>query len=269
MALVSTSNMHVLNAQLIAGTSPIEIRTVSTSSTTSSSSDDSDTSIGSIETMTDASSIDDSPIRAEPEPNHLTSYFKPAVDTRKHSPTHSQSTGGSSRPSLDTPRLPHRAPSHSKRAHEGLHHKRSIQRVLSPPPIRKVDAARSSTEMFGGLSKTLSPPPTKTTFLDAPRKSTAIIGIATPQTATFPEVPPIPEVPKEDPFGKELAHLEEVAQGFGQVVRSAEADADAIYLESHGLANFGASDYMWEIQSLIHAMFADEQPVILDLGGFF
>ena len=117
-----------------------------------------------------------------------------------------------------------------------------------------------------------SPPPTKTTMLDAPRRSTDIIVVSTPGRAAFAQTPSKPafvEAPKENPFGKELAQLEEVAQQFGHAVRSAEKDADTVFMESHGLACFGASDYMFEIQTLIHAMFADEQPAIIDMGGFF
>lgn len=75
------------------------------------------------------------------------------------------------------------------------------------------------------------------------------------------------EAPRDNPFGKELAQLDAVAEEFGQVVRNAEADAESVYLESNGLACFAASDYMCEIQSLIHEMFMEElQP---DPGNFF
>jgi hypothetical protein len=236
MALVSTSNAQVAKANNIAGTSPIEIRHVSSGST--SSSDESDASHGSsvhsLETITDASSVDESPIRTEPEPNHLTSYFKPAVDTHKHS---KQSPSISSRPSLDQ-NVPERAPSHSKKAHEGVHRKRSIQRMLSPPPSRERVA---STEIFN---------PNRCGIVEAPRSAFV-------------------EAPRDNPFGNELAQLDAVAEEFGQVVRSAEADADYVYMESHGLACFSASDYMCEIQSLIHDMFSDERGTIYDLGNFF
>ena len=237
LALVSTSNAQVAKANNIAGTSPIEIRHVSSGST--SSSDESDISHGSSvhsreTTITDASSVDESPISTEPEPNHLTSYFKPAVDTHKHA---KQSPSISSRPSLDLT-IPARAPSHSKKAHEGVHRKRSIQRMLSPPPSRERVA---STEIFN------------------------------PNRAGIVEAPPsaFVEAPRDNPFGNELAQLDAVAEEFGQVVRCAEADADHVYMESHGLAYFSASDYMCEIQSLIHEMFSDERGTVYDLGNFF
>jgi len=230
-ALISTSNAQVYQAHSIAGRSPIEIRNVSSgSSATSSSGEDSDASNGSIhsrDTVTDASSVDESPVTTEPDYNHLTTYFKPSVDTQ--SPT---SPTSSTRPSLDTPRIPQRAPSHSKKAHEGLHRKRSIQRMLSPPPSRGKEMARSSADIF-------SPPQTS-----------------------------IVEVPRENPFGKELAQLDAVAEEFGQVVKNAERDADEVYMENRNLARYSASDYMFEIQGFIHDMFRDEQQAEFEFGFF-
>lgn len=76
------------------------------------------------------------------------------------------------------------------------------------------------------------------------------------------------EASKDNPFGNELAQLEEVAEEFGQVVRSAEKDADHVHIDSRGLAQFTASDYMFEIQTLIHDMFREEEAQF-DFGGFF
>lgn len=233
MALVSTSNVMLNKAHHIAGTSPIDMRNVSSgSSVVSSSSEDSDTSTGSLhsrDTITDASSVDESPI--QPEPNHLSCYFKPSVDTQtKTSPAHSPSS--STRPSLDTPRLPQRIPSHSKKAHEHLHRKRSVQRMLSPAATAR-EAFRDNIESAAMFS------PTKSSFVEAP---------------------------KESPFGRELAQLDEVAEEFGNVVRDAEAEADFKVMKAYDLAQYGASDYMSEIHSLILATF-EEEPV-QDLGGW-
>lgn len=244
MALVSTTNQHLHNAQAIDGVSPIEIRHVSSESTSSSSSEDSDTSNGSIhshDTVTDASSVDGSPVSPEPEPNHLSCYFKPAVDTTQHSRSNSTVTSPVS-PIFDlTPRPPQRAPWHSKKAHEGVHRKRSIQRMLSPPPSRGHSQTRSSAEIIGIAS------PKRSAFVEAPRESNA--------TPT-------------NPFGKELAQLDEVAEEFGQVVRSAERDADEVYMEAHGLGKFDAGDYMSEIQGLLMEMLEEERSEF-DFGGFF
>lgn len=220
------------NAEDIAGTSPIEIRNASSgASITSSSGEDSDASTNSIhssETITDASSVDESPI--QPEPNHLSCYFKPNVDTQsKTSP--SQSPSASARPSMDTPQLPQRVPSHSKKAHEVVHRKASVRRMLSP--------ASTSHEAF---------------------RDTDSVAIFSPKKSSFVEAP------KESPFGRELAQLDEVAEEFGNVVRDAEAEADFKVIRAHDLAQFAASDYLSEIQSMIYATFEDEP--VQDLGGW-
>ncbi|KAK5116270.1 hypothetical protein LTR85_009242 [Meristemomyces frigidus] len=235
LALVSTSNVLLNNAHSIAGTSPIEVRSVSSgSSINSGTADDSDAStangsIHSRDTVTDASSIDESPIQAEP--NHLSCYFKPALDAQSKSPNLSPSS--SARPSLDTPRIPQRGPSHSKKAHEHIHRKNSVRRMLSPPPSAREairDVVRSSTEIFS---------PTRSAFVEAP---------------------------KESPFGNELAQLDAVAEEFGHVVRDAETDADMVCMQSRGLAHFAASDYLSEIQSLIYDTFAESSSP--EFGGW-
>lgn len=229
-ALLSTSNAQIHHAHAISGSAPIEIRHVSSGSS-SDSNHDSDTSGGSVHSYeTDATSVDNSPVSPDPEPNHLSSYFKPRVDT--HSRTASMSS--STRPSFDAPRVPQRAASHSKRAHEGVHRKRSIQRMLSPPPSRSSDT-RSSTEIIGITS------PLKSSFVEAPKDNS--------------------------PFASELAQVDELAEELGQVVKSAERDADTVYMENRGLAAYSANDYMWEIQGLIHDMFKDDQPAF-DFGFF-
>jgi len=231
--LLSTTNGQVHRAQTIAGRESIEIRHVSSSSI-SDSNNDSDTSGGSMHSYeTDATSVDNSPVGPDPEPNHLSAYFKPAIDTQVHSRAPSGSF--SARPSFDAPRIPQRAPSHSKRAHEGVHRKRSIQRMLSPPPSRHQDM-RSSTDIFAsGLTS-----PVKSSFVEAP---------------------------KDNPFASELAQLDEVAEELGQVVKGAERDADVVYMETRGLASYGASEYMFEIQGLIHQMFKEDRPTF-DFGFF-
>jgi len=218
--LLSTSNVQLNNAEHIAGASPIENRSFSSgSSVVSSSAEDSDgssrgnASVHSNDTITDASSVDESPMRTEPEPNHLSCYFKPAVDTHARSP--SQSPSHSARPSLETPSIPQREPSHSKKAHETLHRKRSVQRMFSPPPTAR-EHRRS---------------PTQESFVEAP---------------------------KEGPFGRELAQLDEVAEEFGHVVRDAETEADFASMKKHDLAYYAASDYLSEIQSMIYSTFEDE-----------
>lgn len=68
------------------------------------------------------------------------------------------------------------------------------------------------------------------------------------------------EAPRENPFGKELEQLDEIAEEFGQTVRSAEQDADAAYMRSRNLGAFAASDYLNEIHGLIAETFEEPQP---------
>ena len=77
------------------------------------------------------------------------------------------------------------------------------------------------------------------------------------------------EAPRENPFGNELAQLDEVAEEFGHVVRDAEADADVVYMQTRGLAYCSASDYMNEIQDLVSDyVYADEHIAVQDFGGW-
>lgn len=280
-ALISTSNVHVYTAQRIAGATPIEIRKVSHSSSDSSASDESDNcfSLRSAGTITDASSIDESPTSTSPETNYLTSYLKAgaAKGTRERSAT--ESSADSYDPDV-TPRIPQRAPSHSKKAHQELHHKKSLQRIQTPPVVIS-DAPRSSFDIVAERSsakqpqtKALLPPLSfqtssyehgRTSF-DVPDFRPKIAPVKSPLTKSAPISAVHSPV---SPFDKELAQLEEVANDFGNAVRTADEDADVMYMEKHGLATFSATDYMSEIQSLIHAMFAEEQPLFMSLGGFF
>lgn len=88
-----------------------------------------------------------------------------------------------------------------------------------------------------------------------------------PQKQTFAEAPR-----DTNPFGKELAQLDEVAEEFGQVVRSAERDADEVYMEAHGLGKFGAVEYQLDIADLVRECFGVvevHEEVEEDFGGFF
>lgn len=214
VALVSTTNMLSYSAPDING---LNRRDFSGSTASVSSGEDSDASTQSVhsnDTNTDMSSIDESPTC--PSPNHLSSYFKPAVDTSNSSPNHSPSL--STAASFEGPTLPRRAPSHSKHAHESLSRQRSVQRLQSPP-----SSARASSEFAPSLSASV-------------------------------------EAPRENPFGKELEQLDEIAEEFGQTVRSAEQDADAAYMRSRNLGAFAASDYLNEIHGLIAETFEEQQP---------
>ncbi|CZT19504.1 uncharacterized protein RCC_05355 [Ramularia collo-cygni] len=221
VALVSTTNPLSYDAPDIAGTFPIAVRSASpTLSPVSRSSegDDSDASTLSIDTNTDASSVGDSPLTSpELEPNHLSCYFKPAVNTA--TPDHSPRS--STRASVDAPSIPQRVPSHSKRAHEKLHRKRSVMRLMSPP----ASIVRHSTEIFS---------PQQEVETDSPRDS--------------------------HPFSSELAKLDEAVEDITHVVRDVEDVEDADAMSKHGLARFDAAAYLEEIHAFVEEAQQAEQP---------
>ncbi|KAF2437362.1 hypothetical protein P171DRAFT_181371 [Karstenula rhodostoma CBS 690.94] len=150
VALVSTTNMLSYNAPDI-----MPVKTPSSSSTSTHSADDSDHSVStrsrasshaSRDTLTDASSVSSSS-PTSPSPNHLTGYFSAAnKNVRK-----SASSGNlqqlkehvDEEPAV--PAIPERALSHSKRAHERLAQKRSLQNISRTRSSRE---HRASVDMF-------------------------------------------------------------------------------------------------------------------------
>lgn len=220
VALVSTTNMLSYNAPDIA-----PIQTSFSSKISTHSADDSDNSFSnrsrassqaSRDTLTDASSVSSSP--TSPAHNHLSGYFASA---NKH-PRKSASSGNlqqlretyEEEPAI--PAIPERALSHSKRAHERVAHKRSMQNLSRHGSTRSQREQRRSVDIFRA---------------------------------------PIEEE-EQHPFGKELEQLNEVAEEFTGVVRSAEAEADLAIIREHNLAMFCAADYLSEIQPLCSARFA-------------
>ncbi len=228
VALLSTTNQLVYDAPDIANMdlTAIQNRNVSSSTvSTQSSADDSDHSVSGRSRAssngsrdTDASSVESSP--TSPAPNHLSGYF-PAQNgktLRKASSTTSLTTSlkqVKEEPIEQVPALPTRALSHSKRAHVQLAQKRSMQNlsISSRGSLGSLREQRSSLDIF----------------------NTAI--------AEEESAPP-------HPFGAELEQLNEVAEEFSGVARSAEEEADLVAMRSRNLASFCAADYLSEIQPL-------------------
>jgi hypothetical protein len=174
---------------------------------------------GSRDTLTDASSVDSSP--TSPAPNHLSGYFASASKV----PRRSASSGNLQQAKTDSvdavPAIPERALSHSKRAHERLAQKRSLQNMK---PRGSLHSNRSSREHRASVDMFRS---------------------------TIEE--------ESHPFGKELEQLNEVAEEFGGVVRDAEFNADMAVIREKGLATFCAADYLNEIMPLFHNRFGSSQ----------
>lgn len=227
VALVSTTNMLSYNAPDIAN-----MRNVSSSTaSTHSSADDSDHSastsrsrastVGSRDTtLTDASSVDSSPV--SPAPNHLSGYFSSTGKQLRKSASTTSLHQVKEEPVESIPAIPQRALSHSKRAHEKLAAKRSLQNMSSRGSmgsVRHSREQRSSVDMF---------------------------------SATIAEE-------QVHPFGRELEQLNEIVEEFGGVVRDAETEADLAVMRSKNLAAFCASEYLSEIRPLFSARFGFPQ----------
>lgn len=233
IALLSTTNTLVYDAPDLANMNFVAMRNASSARSTHSSADDSDNSIsgrsrassqGSRDTLTDASSVNSSP--TSPSPNHLSGYF-PAPNgkqLRKSASTNSLSRV-KEEPVEPVPALPQRAVSHSKRAHVQLAQKRSMQNlstrgtsISSRGSLGSVREQRSSMEIFA--------------------------------TATISE--------EAHPFGAELEQLNEVAEEFSGVARSAEEQTDVDQMRRRNLAAFCAAEYLAEIQPLFSALVAPQ-----------
>lgn len=221
IALVSTTNMLSYNAPDIA-----TLRHASSTASTHSA-EDSDHSVStrsrasshaSRETLTDASSVGSSP--TSPAPNHLSGYFASANKSLRKSVSSGNLQQLKETDEEPVPAIPERALSHSKRAHERLAQKRSMQ---SLPRHSSSSSARVSRE--------------HRTSLDMFKAS-----IAEEQT---------------HPFGRELEQLNEVAEEFGGAVRDAEKEADRVLLRERNLAAFCAADYLAEIQPLFSLRFGN------------
>lgn len=167
----------------------------------------------------------------------------------------------------DTPRLPQRVPSHSKRAHERLHRTRSLQRSLSTssPRLSRRSSGYGSGFAGGRSSSTHSRQQSSSSFVES----------ASGERPSSPSSPLSAGVGAM-PFGKELAQLEEVAEEFGASLPAAETNvsplsedfsaegeefvggapaAEKAFLSQQGFAILGAEDYCSEIDALVKETF--------------
>lgn len=240
VALISTTNMLSYNAPDIT-----TIRQVSGSSSPSSvSSDNSDAhsfSSANESSLTDASSVGNSPTDSYPPKNHLSGYF--AAATNRSVPSSPELSTGMRSPSLRSPRrtasttslqkaptteskpaIPQRALSHSKASHEHLARQRSLRNSSSTGRISRVSREqRSSIDIF----KVCEDP--------------------------------------SHPFGNELEQLKEVVEEFGGVVHEVSQDEDHTFMLEQKLARFDATDYLREIQPLV-AGIMNRQIVAIQTG---
>ncbi|TVY31971.1 hypothetical protein LOCC1_G008930 [Lachnellula occidentalis] len=204
--LISTTNMLSYSAPDIFPKTSASANST-TSSRTSNSDDDSVRSA----TMPESplSSPDGSlhgSMPSSPEPNHLSCYF------------------GSGSGDEGAPKIPRRAPSHTKKNAEMVARKRSISRISSQK--NSVSTVRSSINMFSPQSNT-------------------------------------PEESEQHPFGNELAQVSEIAEDYGISKETLTiVDREEQELLSRGLFKFRAEDYMSEIQGFFQSAFNDARPTM-------
>jgi hypothetical protein len=68
--------------------------------------------------------------------------------------------------------------------------------------------------------------------------------------------------PTQHPFGKELRQLDEIAEEFGGTARSAVNDAENQFMQSRGLKQFCADDYMRDLQPLFSHYFLPQPAIV-------
>lgn len=141
--LISTTNVHALNAPDL----PIARPALGPSIDTSSDSDFSHIDRSFLNTpglSTDTSSIDSSPVTPiTPHDNEVKSFFDA---TPKRPATSTTVDIADFSPLSDAPAIPKRALSHSKKAHVELSRKRSLQRMSPPPTAMPRPPSRAAAE---------------------------------------------------------------------------------------------------------------------------
>lgn len=247
--LIHTTNMLSYNAP--------DIYPKTAGSTTSSHRSDDELS----DTHTTASSPPTSPDVETPKrslstkPNHLSSFF-----------TVSEENNAS--PQVETPVIPQRAASHTKKSYDSLVRQRSSsrmseqsQRSVSTKASLTFSRSSSTSTSTTATSQSASPPQHKA----RPSNSRTMVA-PQPAVAVAPEVSSPLNHRKEfsqsqHPFGPELAQVSEIAEEYGVKAQVNEVDLEAQELAAKGLQRFTAEDYMSEIQGLISSFFTDSKPI--------
>lgn len=214
---------------------------------TSSSGDESDLSHGtkasSAPSLSECSTVEDSP---SPEPNHLTCYFDTASN---------RTTGPKERKTslvvAESPQLPRRAPSHTKKTHEVLARQRSL-RVSSSPANRQLSLRASSSSTDTDLRLPVSPTLSKKSSWEDLAETFTMANEHAPHNSVI-----------DHPFGPELERLSEVAEEFGKEIRHVEAEEDISALNLNGLLKFSALDYDLEVDECFWEVYGSAPSIIV------
>ncbi|OJD18411.1 hypothetical protein ACJ73_08721 [Blastomyces percursus] len=217
-----------------------DITNPSSSSSSSSSIPSPSQRSGTPITSPDLSTEEVSPIT--PEPNHLSSFF----DSPKRSNTTRHYTRSSTSSSISqTPKLPHRSLSHTKKSHQELARQRSISKD-STTSLTHSQSVSNSHSHSQSLSRSHST-----------RSSTRSARLSQERLHQVPEdAAPnsISSTQQPHPFGKELEQVNEVAEEFA-TVRNAVIVEEEQTLVQKGLYKFAVEDYIMEIEGLYRSIF--------------
>ncbi|KAK5655033.1 hypothetical protein OQA88_6792 [Cercophora sp. LCS_1] len=251
--LIHTTNMLSYNAP--------DIYPKTASSTTSSHKSDDELSDSAHTTASSPPTSPDieAPKRSLPaKPNHLSAFF-------------TVPEGNSAPPSkVETPVIPQRAASHTKKSYDSLVRQRSSsrmseqsQRSVSTKASMTFSRSSSASTSTTATSQSASPPQHK-----AKPSSSQTVASSQPKVTVAPQFSSQSQLnhrkdfsQSQHPFGPELAQVSEIAEEYGIKAQVNEIDLEAQELAAKGLQKFSAEDYMSEIQGLISSFFTDSKPM--------
>ncbi|KAK1828259.1 hypothetical protein QBC39DRAFT_157712 [Podospora conica] len=274
--LIFTTNQLSYNAPDIF---PKTSRSISTGSSHRSDDDlsDSATNVSSPPTSPDL----DSPKRTlSPEPNHLSCYFTPPLQTQSPVPSVAplspapaasvQSPATSTRSRRPPPpMIPERAASHAKKPYDGLVRQRSSSRMSE----QSQQTLSSKGSFSFSRSSSASTAATSSSQYTVPPQHKAKVSGSYVNSSSSSHRPSASQSSQssrghktdfsqaQHPFGLELAQVSEIAEEYGVKEKLNELETEEKELVAKGLNKFTAEDYLGEINSLISSFFTDANPM--------
>ncbi|KAL2361174.1 hypothetical protein RJZ56_005941 [Blastomyces dermatitidis] len=191
-------------------------------------------------TSPDLSTEEVSPIT--PEPNHLSGFFD---SPKRSNSTHHYTRSSTSSSISQTPKLPHRSLSHTKKSHQELARQRSISKDSTTSLTHSQSVSNSHSHSLSRSHSTQSS--TRSSRLSQERLH-QVPEDSAPNSISTAQQP--------HPFGKELEQVNEVAEEFA-TVRNAVIVEEEQTLVQKGLYKFAVEDYIMEIEGLYRSTFDD------------
>ncbi|QSS71609.1 hypothetical protein I7I50_02520 [Histoplasma capsulatum G186AR] len=193
-------------------------------------------------TSPDLSPEENSP--TTPEPNHLSGYF--------NSPKRSNTTHRDTRSSISsvsqTPTLPRRSLSHTKRSHQELARQRSLSKGSShshTPSTSSLSRSQSHSHSHSRSQSINRSHSTQSSTRSARLSQERLRQV--PESSTSISTQP-------HPFGKELEQVNEVAEEFATVLNAVIVEEEQMLVEK-GLYKFAVDEYIAEIEGLYRSTF--------------